>query len=54
MTPPFLVPTDDSRLVIAGGNHRLAVARAKAVVDVPILVRAAHQSQVLRILGIPR
>ena len=29
MTPPLLVPTSDGKLAIAGGNHRLAVARAK-------------------------
>ena len=50
MTPPLLVPTDDGRLAIAGGNHRLAVARAKGVLHLPVLTKAHQEAAVREIL----
>jgi len=52
MTPPLLVSTTDGRLAIAGGNHRLAVARAKGVIRLPILVKLADEARVRQILKI--
>ncbi|WOH66171.1 hypothetical protein [Bradyrhizobium sp. BWA-3-5] len=52
MTPPLLVPTSDGQLAIAGGSHRLAVARAKGVSRLPILVKSAEQARVRKILKI--
>ncbi|WP_028167344.1 hypothetical protein [Bradyrhizobium elkanii] len=53
MTPAMVVPTADSKnLTLAGGNHRLAVARAKGVALVPILFRVEHEEQVLSLLGL--
>jgi hypothetical protein len=52
MSPPFLVPTDDNRLAIAGGNHRLAVCRTKGVIALPILIRRIHEVKIREILGI--
>jgi hypothetical protein len=52
MTPPLLVPTSDGRLAIAGGNHRLAVARTKAVARLPILSKSVDEAWVREILKI--
>jgi hypothetical protein len=52
MTPPLLVSTSDGRLAIAGGNHRLAVARTKGVLRLPILVKSAEAARVRQILKI--
>ncbi|UPJ80530.1 hypothetical protein IVB16_00365 [Bradyrhizobium sp. 183] len=52
MTPPLLVPTSDGQLAITGGNHRLAVARTKGVIRLPILVKSAEQARVRQILKI--
>ena len=53
MTPPFIVPVSDQEIGISGGNHRLAVARAKGVTNVPILVRETDRERVIAILGPP-
>jgi hypothetical protein len=50
MTPPLLIPTSDGKLAISGGNHRLAVARAKGVGYVPILSKSQKELQVREIL----
>lgn len=52
MTPPLLVPTSDGRLAIAGGNHRLAVARAKRAARLPILSKPAEEARVRKILKV--
>jgi hypothetical protein len=53
MTPAMLAPTADFKnLVIAGGNHRLAVARAKGATVVPILMKSEQEGEVLRLLGL--
>jgi hypothetical protein len=52
-TPAMVAPTEDSRnLTIAGGNHRLAVARAKRVTAVPVFFRAEDEKAVFEILGL--
>jgi hypothetical protein len=53
MTPAIVAPTEDhSQLVIPGGNHRLAVARAGGIVRVPVLYRVEHEKPVLKLLGV--
>jgi hypothetical protein len=52
MTPPLLVPTDDGRLAVAGGNHRLAVARAKGISYLPVLSKADQEAMVRQILKV--
>lgn len=52
MTPPLLIPTSDGKLAIAGGNHRLAVARAKLTACLPILSRSAEEKRVRQILAV--
>lgn len=42
MTPPLVDEASDGTITIAGGNHRLAVARAKGETSVPILFDAAR------------
>jgi hypothetical protein len=52
MTPPLLVPVNDGQLSIAGGNHRLAVARTKGVTRLPVLSKVADEARVRRILRV--
>ncbi|MEH2552910.1 hypothetical protein V1286_000439 [Bradyrhizobium algeriense] len=50
MTPPLIIPTSDGRLTIGGGNHRLAVARAKGTALLPVLVKEDQETRVRDIL----
>jgi hypothetical protein len=52
MTPPLIVPTSDGRLAIGGGNHRLAVARAKGIARLPVLVKKDQETRVRQILSV--
>lgn len=51
LTPPLVVLCDDQVLLtIAGGHHRLAVARAKGDLSVPILVEHEHRDRIVEIV----
>ena len=53
LTPPLIVPCDDGlHLVVGGGNHRLAVARAHGERCVPILVLPKDVSMIRTILNV--
>jgi hypothetical protein len=47
ITPPLIILHDDNLgLIVAGGNNRLAVARAKGAETVPILVKESERGQI--------
>jgi hypothetical protein len=50
MTPVWVTPTAPGKLGIVGGNHRLAVARAKRVKHLPLLIRTEELATVLELL----
>jgi hypothetical protein len=51
ITPPFIrLHRDGLHLFVGGGNHRLAVARAKRITDLPVLVDAEEYDQVSAVL----
>ena len=50
MTPPCVVGWEGRYLVLAGGNHRLAVAREKGAVEVPILQHIINVGDIDKIL----
>ncbi|MDN8584389.1 hypothetical protein QY211_09030 [Vibrio alginolyticus] len=53
MTPVMIIPHENGlQVCVAGGNHRLAVARAKSEVTIPVLFDADHESELLNILKI--
>ena len=50
MTPIWVTPTEPGKLGIVGGNHRLAIARAKGVQSLPLLVRKTELKAIRKIL----
>lgn len=46
ISPPILHPVDNRQVCLGGGNHRLAVARAKGEVFVPILCDHAEWQEI--------
>lgn len=42
MTPAMVQPHTTGEIIIVGGNHRLAVARAKGAGRVPVLFEPEH------------
>lgn len=53
MSPAVIVPREDGKIGLNGGNHRLAVARAKRTIVVPVLVHERDRARVFEILGAP-
>ncbi|WP_283597470.1 hypothetical protein [Photobacterium phosphoreum] len=53
MTPMMIKPHENGlQVCFAGGNHRLAVARAKSEVTIPVLFDADDERKLLNILQI--
>lgn len=53
MSPPILAAREDGKIGLNGGNHRLAVARAKGATTVPVLVHERDRAEIFKILGEP-
>lgn len=53
MSPPIVAPREDGKIGLNGGNHRLAVARAKGAAVVPVLVHERDRVEIFKILGPP-
>jgi hypothetical protein len=49
LTPPWILPMDGA-IGLVGGNHRLAVCRAKRVPKVPVLLERQHLNLIAAIL----
>lgn len=49
LTPPWITIIDET-IGIVGGNHRLAVCRAKALKEIPVLLKESEYEQICRLL----
>jgi hypothetical protein len=47
LSPVWVCPTASGKLGLVGGNHRLAVARAKGETEVPIIFHDNHEPAVV-------
>ncbi len=50
LSPIAVVPTTPGKVGLSGGNHRLAIARAKGVEAVPLLIEKKHAETVTKLI----
>lgn len=52
ISPPLLKPLKTGEVVLMGGNHRYAVAKAVGILEIPIYVAPEHQEAVAQIVPV--
>lgn len=52
MTPCKVTPHEAREIIIAGGNHRLAVCRAKSIEYIPVLFDPKHKQEISKIISL--
>jgi len=50
MSPVWIIPTTAGKVGIVGGNHRLAIARAKGASVIPVLVEKKHLESIAALI----